>query len=60
MTFFGLMHGEAVGIGQTPLVAISYLAVGLVLAGCAIFSTAKAQTPVGIEEEEPVGQVPAP
>jgi adenine/guanine/hypoxanthine permease len=60
MTFFGLMHGEAVGIGQTPLVAISYLAVGLVLAGCALFSTAKAQTPVGIEEQEPLGQVPAP
>ena len=22
LTFFGFMHGEAIGIGQTPLVAI--------------------------------------
>ena len=25
LTFFGLMHGEAVGIGQSPMVAFSYL-----------------------------------
>ena len=27
MTFFGFMHGERIGIGQTPTVAVSYLAV---------------------------------
>jgi AGZA family xanthine/uracil permease-like MFS transporter len=30
LTFFGLIHSEAIGIGKTPLVAASY-------AGCAIF-----------------------
>jgi AGZA family xanthine/uracil permease-like MFS transporter len=38
-TFFGFMHGEAIGIGQTPLVAISYLAVAAILVGCAKFAT---------------------
>src|SRR5262245_21520197 len=33
LTFFGFMHGEAIGIGQTPLVALSYLGVGAVLLG---------------------------
>ena len=27
MTFFGFMHGERIGIGQTPAVAVSYLVV---------------------------------
>jgi AGZA family xanthine/uracil permease-like MFS transporter len=31
LTFFGFMHGEKIGIGQTPLVAVSYVAVALVL-----------------------------
>jgi AGZA family xanthine/uracil permease-like MFS transporter len=35
MTFFGLMHGEHVGIAQTPLVAVSYLIVAGILLGCA-------------------------
>jgi len=35
LTFFGLMHGEAIGINQTPMVALSYLTVGVVLFGCA-------------------------
>ena len=35
LTFFGLMHGEAIGINQTPLVALSYLTVSGVLFGCA-------------------------
>jgi AGZA family xanthine/uracil permease-like MFS transporter len=39
-TFFGFMHGEAIGIGQTPLVAISYLGVAAILVGCAKFATA--------------------
>jgi AGZA family xanthine/uracil permease-like MFS transporter len=38
MTFFGFMHGEAIGIGQTPLVAVSYLAVAGILAGCGKFA----------------------
>jgi len=34
-TFFGLMHGERVGIGQSPAVAAGYLAMAVVLAACA-------------------------
>ena len=28
MTFFGFMHGERIGIGESPAVAVSYLADG--------------------------------
>jgi adenine/guanine/hypoxanthine permease len=34
LTFFGLMHGEKIGIGVSPLVAISYVAVAGVLFAC--------------------------
>ncbi len=34
LTFFGLMHGEHIGIGQSPMVALSYLAVALLFAIC--------------------------
>src|SRR6187402_3521866 len=39
LTFFGFMHGEAIGIGQSPFVTVSYVGVALVLAGCAKFAT---------------------
>jgi AGZA family xanthine/uracil permease-like MFS transporter len=51
MTFFGLMHGEAIGFGQSPVVAVSYLMVSLVLVGCSKFATA---APAPAEEEEPL------
>ncbi len=35
MTFFGFMHGEKIGIAQSPMVAASYVLVGGVLALCA-------------------------
>ena len=35
LAFFGFMHGEAIGIGQSPFVAASYLIVAVVLVGCA-------------------------
>jgi AGZA family xanthine/uracil permease-like MFS transporter len=35
LTFFGFMHGEAIGVAQTPLVACGYLGVGIVLMLCA-------------------------
>src|SRR5207253_11378437 len=31
LTFFGFIHGEKIGWGQTPIVALSYLAVATVL-----------------------------
>jgi hypothetical protein len=46
LTFFGFMHGEAIGIGQTPLVALSYLAVAGILLGCAKFASVSALPPV--------------
>ena len=39
LSFFGFMHGEAIGIGQSPVIAISYLCVGAVLMGCARYAT---------------------
>ncbi len=42
LTFFGFMHGEAIGFGQTPLVAVSYLVVAVILAGCAKSAPARA------------------
>ena len=39
LTFFGFMHGEAIGFGQTPLVAVSYLIVAAILMGCAKSAT---------------------
>lgn len=56
LTFFGLMHGESIGFGQTPLVAATYLIVAGVLVGCAKFATATA--PVDVHEEEE-GELPA-
>jgi adenine/guanine/hypoxanthine permease len=35
LTFFGFMHGERIGVGQTPEVAASYLIVALMLFACA-------------------------
>jgi AGZA family xanthine/uracil permease-like MFS transporter len=40
LTYFGFMHGEAIGIGQTPTVAAAYLGVAAVLLGCAKYATA--------------------
>ena len=35
LTFFGFMHGEQIGLAQSPAVALSYLLVSGMLAGCA-------------------------
>ena len=40
LTFFGLMHGEAVGIGQSPVVAVSYLIVTAFLFGVGRYASA--------------------
>jgi AGZA family xanthine/uracil permease-like MFS transporter len=34
LTFLGFMHGEAIGFGETPVVAVAYLAVATVLFVC--------------------------
>jgi AGZA family xanthine/uracil permease-like MFS transporter len=53
LTFFGFMHGEAIGIGESPVVAVAYLGVAGILFGCAKYApaTAPAPTPKHHEEE---------
>jgi AGZA family xanthine/uracil permease-like MFS transporter len=38
LTFFGFMHGEKIGIGETPVVAVSYLLVSILFFGCSKFA----------------------
>ncbi len=45
LTFFGLMHGEAIGIAESPTVAFAYLAVAGVLFACAKFSVVSYKAP---------------
>jgi AGZA family xanthine/uracil permease-like MFS transporter len=59
LTFFGFMHGEKIGIGQTPVVAISYLAVGAILMTCAKFATVTAQA-AETAEHGSVRELPEP
>jgi AGZA family xanthine/uracil permease-like MFS transporter len=46
LTFLGFMHGEAIGFGQTPVVALAYLAVATILFGCAKFAPVTAAAPL--------------
>ena len=54
MTFFGFMHGEKIGMAQTPVVAASYLAVSLIFVGCAKFAVVTPR--VEKETDEPHGE----
>jgi AGZA family xanthine/uracil permease-like MFS transporter len=55
LTFFGLMHGQKIGIGETPVVAASYLVVTALLAVCAkVTSTVPATEMEGEDEGEMV------
>lgn len=49
MTFFGFMHGEAIGIGESPTVAAAYFAVACVLFACAKFSVVDYKVPEPLE-----------
>ncbi len=40
LTFFGFMHGETLGIGESPWVSCGYLGVAAILLGCARYATA--------------------
>jgi AGZA family xanthine/uracil permease-like MFS transporter len=46
LTFFGFMHGEAIGFARTPMVALAYLLVGGWLYGCARYARATTAAPV--------------
>ncbi len=52
MTFFGFMHGEAIGINQTPGVAAAYIAVAAILFTCASFSNVTVVEPEHENEDE--------
>jgi AGZA family xanthine/uracil permease-like MFS transporter len=60
LTFFGFMHGEAIGLFKTPAVALGYLGVALVLFGCGKLATVTATTPVHDEDESHADPLPAP
>ncbi len=49
LTFFGFMHGEAIGIGQSPFVATAYLGVAGVLVACAKFAAVAAKPAEPVE-----------
>jgi adenine/guanine/hypoxanthine permease len=51
LTFFGFMHSERIGWGESPHVATSYLLVALVLAACAKFSGVKPLAPAVVRHE---------
>jgi AGZA family xanthine/uracil permease-like MFS transporter len=58
LTFFGFMHGEKIGIGQSPVVALSYLIVSVVMAGCAKFAIVPPK-PAEVVHEIPAESIPA-
>jgi AGZA family xanthine/uracil permease-like MFS transporter len=45
LTFFGLMHSEAIGVGMTPGVALGYLLVGIILFAMAKFAKPEPAAP---------------
>jgi AGZA family xanthine/uracil permease-like MFS transporter len=63
LTFFGFMHGEHIGFGQSPAVAFSYLMVAGTLLLCAKYAvmTPKPQEYAAAHKaEEARGPIPAP
>jgi AGZA family xanthine/uracil permease-like MFS transporter len=49
LTFFGFMHGERIGIAQSPVVAVSYAAVGALMLGCAKFAVVTSRSAEHVE-----------
>jgi len=64
LTFFGFMHGEKIGVGQSPTVAVAYLTIAAVFVGCAKFAAQGAApglpVPKPVEEHEDSHVEPAP
>ena len=61
LTFFGFMHSEAIGIGKTPIVALSYVVVAAALYA---LSRSAAGLPMSAATAEPshgtpIGSAPA-
>jgi len=53
LTFFGFMHGEAIGFARTPLVACAYLLVAFVLLACGGRAMAPVRARQAPEQREP-------
>ena len=62
LTFFGFMHGEHIGFGQSPTVAFSYLIVAAMVLLCAKYAqmTPKSQEHREEHRAEAGGPLPAP
>jgi AGZA family xanthine/uracil permease-like MFS transporter len=58
MTFFGFMHGERIGLAQTPIVALSYFIMAAIFFGCAMFVVV-APKPAEVPREPHGASVPA-
>jgi AGZA family xanthine/uracil permease-like MFS transporter len=58
-TFFGLIHAEALGLGQTPSMVVSYLGVAVILLACAKFAGV-VPLPGEAERMHGAGAVPKP
>jgi hypothetical protein len=57
MTFFGFMHGHQIGVAHDPTVALSYLLVAVLFAGCAKLVVVERKTK---EAPEHGGALPQP
>jgi AGZA family xanthine/uracil permease-like MFS transporter len=58
LSFFGLIHSEGIGLGQSPVVSASYLIVAVTLFGCARFAVLEPQReeihhPLAMGAEQP-------
>jgi AGZA family xanthine/uracil permease-like MFS transporter len=54
LTFLGFMHGEKIGFGESPVMALAYLGVAAVLFGCATMGTVPAPGPAEAHHPEPL------
>jgi AGZA family xanthine/uracil permease-like MFS transporter len=50
-TFLGFMHGEQIGFGESPVMALAYLGVAAILYGCAKMGTVAAAHPIDAHPE---------
>ncbi|MGA9027589.1 MAG: hypothetical protein WB440_16165 [Steroidobacteraceae bacterium] len=57
LSFFGLMHGEHIGVAVSPLVALSYLVVAGILVTCAKFAAA---APAPLESHTEIAEAGEP
>ena len=58
-TFFGLIHAEAMGIGRTPAMVVSYLGIAVILVACARYAKAAPRADE-VEAMHGHGAVPKP